>query len=186
MEIRNKRRDDAVERMADYLLAEGLGAATLRPLAAAAGTSDRMLLYYFTDRNEVLTATLHRVVERMLVQLDAAVPAGPLRPFPALLADVRAVLSLDSIKPFMHLWLDLASGAARGFQPHLQIAGAIADGFIAWVGSRLEVTSGNGRVTSAALFLACIEGLLVLEAIGRPSIADSVAVELSMHLERAK
>ena len=54
MNFRNERREAAIERMADYVLSEGLGAATLRPLAAAAGTSDRMLLYYFADKDELL------------------------------------------------------------------------------------------------------------------------------------
>ena len=185
MDIRSKRREDAIERMADHLLAEGLGAATLRPLAAAAGTSDRMLLYYFDDKDELLSATLHRVAERMLAQLDQAIPPGKLRTFRILLGEVRTVLALDSLKPFMHLWLDLASGAARGLQPHLKIAGEIADGFLAWVTSRLRLQARRDQTTSSALFLACIEGMHVLEAIGRPSIADSAASELTNHLRRA-
>ena len=185
MDVRSKRREEAIERMADHLLAEGLGAATLRPLAAAAGTSDRMLLYYFNDKDELLSATLHRVAERMLAQLDQAIPSGKPRPFRILLAEVRAVLALDSLKPFMHLWLDLASGAARGLQPHLHLAGEIADGFLAWVASRLKVEARSDRTTSPALFLACIEGMHVLEAIGRPGIADSAAAELNNRLRRA-
>ena len=54
MNIRNDRREAAIERMADHVLSEGLAAGTLRPLAAAAGTSDRMLLYYFADKDELL------------------------------------------------------------------------------------------------------------------------------------
>ena len=185
MDIRRKRRDDAVERMADHLLSKGLGAATLRPLAVAAETSDRMLLYYFNDKDELLSATLHRVAERMLAQLDEAVPVGKPRSFRILLAEVRAILASDSIKPFMHLWLDLASGAARGLQPHRLVAGEIADGFLAWVTSRLRVETRSDQAPSAALFLALIEGMHVLEAIERPSIADSAAAEIIMHLRRA-
>src|SRR5580693_6683546 len=79
MSIRDERREAAIERMADHLLLEGLGAATLRPLAAAAGTSDRMLLYYFSDKDELLSATLQRLAARMTAQLDEAVPIGRLR-----------------------------------------------------------------------------------------------------------
>lgn len=185
MNIRDKRRDAAVERMADHLLSEGLGAATLRPLAAAAGTSDRMLLYYFTDRDEILFVTLHRVAERMLAQLDEAVPLGKPRPFRILLEEVVQVLASESVKPFMHLWLDLASGAARGLQPHLHFTGQIADRLLAWVTSRLKVEAHGNHAASAALFLAYIQGLHILEAIGRPSIADSAATELTARLRRA-
>ncbi len=185
MDVHSNRRDDIVERMADHLLLNGLGAGTLRRLAASAGTSDRMLLYYFNDKDDLLSATLHRVAERMLTQLDKAVPAGKPRPFRILLAEVRSVLTSDSIRPFMHLWLDLASGAARGLQPHLHVSGEIADGFLVWVTSRLKVEARRDLSASAAQFLAYIEGLHVLEAVGRLSIADSAAAELTTHLRRA-
>ncbi len=79
MKISTKRREEIIELIADHLLAEGLGAATLRPMAEAAGTSDRMLLYYFADKGELLTATLTRVAARMVSLLDDAVPSGRLR-----------------------------------------------------------------------------------------------------------
>src|SRR6202034_1512844 len=93
MNVRSDRRQAAIERMADHLLLEGLGAATLRPLAAAAGTSDRMLLYYFADKDDLLSATLHRLAARMTAQLDEAIPIGRLRSFPVLLEEVWAALA---------------------------------------------------------------------------------------------
>ena len=47
------RRGELLDRMAAHLLAHGLEGANLRPLARAAGTSDRMLLYYFADKEEL-------------------------------------------------------------------------------------------------------------------------------------
>jgi hypothetical protein len=78
----------------------------------------------------------------------------------------------------MHLWLDLAAGAARGLQPHHSTAGAIADGFLAWVTGRLKVPRGVELASSAALFLASVEGMLFLEAAGRRSISDAAVTEL--------
>ena len=177
MTIRDERREAAIERMADHMLAEGLGAATLRPLAAAAGTSDRMLLYYFADKDELLTATLARVATRMTAQLDAAIPAEPRRPFAVLLRQVWAAMASESLRPFMPLWLDLASGAARGLQPHRDVAGGIADGFLAWASIRLRPES-DGQ-PAAPSFLAAIEGGYLLTAIGRGALANSAIVELA-------
>jgi AcrR family transcriptional regulator len=179
MSIRDDRREAAIERMADHVLSEGLGAATLRPLAAAAGTSDRMLLYYFADKDELLTATLHRIAMRMTMQLDGAIPAEPRQPFAVLLERVWAALASQSLQPFMPLWLDLASGAARGLQPHRDVAGEIADGFLAWVTLRLEPDSDGKPSILAPLFLTSIEGMYLLKAIGRGPIADAAAIELA-------
>ena len=179
MTVRDDRREAAIERMADHVLSAGLGAATLRPLAAAAGTSDRMLLYYFADKGELLTATLARIAERMVAQLDGAIPAEPRRPFPVLLKEVWTAMASESLQPFMPLWLDLAAGAARGLQPHRDIAGDIADGFLAWAAIRLQ-PEGDGEPSSLApLFLASIEGMYLLEAIGRGALADAAADALA-------
>jgi AcrR family transcriptional regulator len=179
MNVRNDRREATIERMADHVLAEGLGAATLRPLAAAAGTSDRMLLYYFADKEELLTATLNRIAARMMAQLDGAIPVEPLKPFSALLEQVWAAMASDNLQPFMPLWLDLASGAARGLHPHRAIAGEIADGFLAWVTARLQPESDGEPSLLAPLFLSSIEGMYLLKAIGRSALANSALVELA-------
>ena len=178
MNIRDDRREAAIERMADHVLSEGLGAATLRPLAAAAGTSDRMLLYYFADKDELLAATLDRISTRMVAQLDRAVPAEPRLAFSVLLERVWAALDSENLQPFMQVWLDLASGAARQLQPHRDIAGGIADGFLAWTATRLEHASDAPR------FMATFEGLYLLKAIGRGDMADAAFVALVSSTDR--
>ena len=170
---RDDRREAAIDRMADHVLAEGLGAATLRPLAAAAGTSDRMLLYYFAHKDEILTATLDRIAARMIVELNQAIPAKPQQAFNALLRQAWTALASERLKLFMPVWLDLAAGAARGLQPHRDIAGRIADGFLAWVTARLLPEEGGTPSALAPLFLAMIEGSHLLSAFGRGSIADT-------------
>jgi len=181
MNVRDDRREAAIERMADHLLSDGLAAATLRPLAAAAGTSDRMLLYYFTDKDELLSATLARIAARMIEQLDVAIPIDRPAPFAVLLEQVWAALASESLRPFMPIWLELAAGAARGLQPHRGIAGDIANGFLAWVAARLQPES-DGAPTRAPLFLTSIEGLYLLKAIGQDIIVDSARVEIAARL----
>jgi AcrR family transcriptional regulator len=186
MSVREDRREAAIERMADHVLSEGLGAATLRPLAAAVGTSDRMLLYYFVDKDELLTATLDRVAERMLAQLNSAIPAEPRKSFPVLLEQVRAVLASEGLQSFMPLWLELAAGAARGFQPHSKIAGEIAGSFFAWVATRLDRESNGEPSSLAPLLFTVIEGMYLLKAIDRGALGDSAALELTRILGTSK
>ena len=152
------------------LLLTGLAGARLRALAAAAGTSDRMLLYYFEDRDALLAATLERIAHRLTRQLDDALPADARLAPKALLAAVWSALGSKEMQAFMHLWLDLAAAASRGTQPHAQIAGAIADGFLGWVQSHLEPQHG-GQGAAAAL-LSSVEGMLLLKALGRPRMAE--------------
>ena len=153
--------------MADHLLAAGLTGVNLRALAAAAGTSNRMLLYYFTDKDELLAATLACVAARLTAKLDAAVPAGELLRFAALLPAVWAAVGSPALRPYMRLWLELAAGAAHGQQPHASVAAQLMAGFADWAGGHLD-----GGADEAALLLAVVEGALFLDAVGRRDLAD--------------
>jgi AcrR family transcriptional regulator len=177
MSIRENRRDAALDRMADHVLSEGLAGATLRPLAAVAGTSDRMLLYYFADKDELLTAILERIAARLLTDLNDTVASR--RPFPTLLKDVWAVLNSARHRSYMNIWYELASGAARGWEPHRKVAGVIADAYLAWVEDRLEPVADGLPSRPAPLFLAAIQGMYLLDAMGRPTIANDAMIALA-------
>ncbi len=170
MIIRDDRRETAIERMADHLLAHGLDGARLRALATAAGTSDRMLLYYFADRDELLAATLERIAARLTAMLDAAIPAGVRLGFAPLLTAVWAAMRSPLLSPYMRLWLELAAGASRQRQPDRAVATAIMAGFADWAEAHLD-----GPPDEAALVLATLEGMLFLDAVGRADLADAAA-----------
>ena len=55
-----ERRDKLLEKVVDYVLRHGLADLSLRPLAAALGTSPRMLLYFFGSKEQLLTEALTR------------------------------------------------------------------------------------------------------------------------------
>ncbi len=54
------RRDDLLERAYDHVLAHGLAALSLRPLAAAVGSSPRVLLFLFGSKEDLVRALLAR------------------------------------------------------------------------------------------------------------------------------
>ena len=173
MSIRDARREAAIERMADHLLATGMAGASLRPLAAAAGTSDRMLLYYFADRNELLGAVLERVAARLTALLDQALPPGTRLPYAPLLAAVWGAVGSPLLQPYMRLWLELAAGSARGRLPDQPVATGIMAGFVAWTRDHLDTPPEADHDAIAALLLATVEGLLFLDAVGRRDVADA-------------
>ena len=69
------RREALAERATDWALEHGLIGLSLRPLAAAIGTSDRMLLYHFADRDD-LVATVLRVSTDRAVREVRALPVA--------------------------------------------------------------------------------------------------------------
>ena len=173
MKIRETRRDAAIDRMADHLLAVGLAGTSLRALAAAAGTSDRMLLYYFTDKDALLAATLDRVAARLTAMLDTALLPGMRLDFGSLLTALWTAVGAPALRPYMRLWLELAAGAARGREPDRTLATGIMAGFVAWAEDHLDPGPDGGVVGSAALLLAIVEGGLFLDAVGHRDVAEA-------------
>lgn len=163
------RRDQIVERLADHLLAEGLAAASLRPLGGAAGTSDRMLLYYFRDKDALMAATLTRVAERLTGLLDAAMDASRHSP-EELERRLMQVVVNEAIWPFMCLWVELAASAVRGNAVYRAVGLGIAHGFRQWIADRLDITDPTARDAAALRLMATVDGALLLHGIGVPGV----------------
>ena len=166
-----QRKSAILDRLADHVLAHGLVASSLRPLAKAAGTSDRMLLYYFADKAEIISATLARIAERMTTALAAHTTPEPL-PLDALTAHLAGIVGRDEFWPYMCVWLELASRAGRGDPLYVPVAAAIGHGFLAWGAAQLDAPDEESRARDAAKLLVRIEGMVLVSAIGLRDTAE--------------
>ena len=70
------RREDLLDQVTDHVLERGLIGLTLRPVAAAIGTSDRMLIYHFDSRDALVSAVVARATDRAIAHVDA-LPGAP-------------------------------------------------------------------------------------------------------------
>lgn len=73
------RREDLLNQATDYVLTHGLIGLSLRPLAAAIGTSDRMLIYHFDNRDALITAIIARVNDRSVAAIRDLAPPPTVR-----------------------------------------------------------------------------------------------------------
>jgi AcrR family transcriptional regulator len=165
MNIRETRREAVLERVADHMLAHGLALSSVRALALAAGTSDRMLFYYFADKDEIVVAALRTLSQR----LAGVLPSGPPAAADDLLAELSVVMRGPVLRPYMRLFLELVIFAARGEEPYCSVAGGIADGFLGWIKARLDPPD----TAAAARLIAMLDGTVLLDMIGRERIADA-------------
>jgi AcrR family transcriptional regulator len=66
----SRRRTELLDRLLEYSASHGLSEASLRPLAAAVGSSPRMLLYFFGSKEELLRE-VHGHARRIQLELLA-------------------------------------------------------------------------------------------------------------------
>lgn len=71
------RRTELTEKALDHVLAHGLIGLSLRPLAAALGTSDRMLIYHFGSKDGLITAVVALANRRFAASFQAMAEAAP-------------------------------------------------------------------------------------------------------------
>ena len=149
-----------IERIADHLLAEGLNKTGLRLLAQVAGTSDRMLIYYFGSKEALLDEVLGTIAANVTVHLDALLGAQP-RPAGELLAQLTSLTMSEGFTPAVQLWFELVGLAARGEEPYLSNARILANNWVAWIAARLD----DPTEQDPANLYAHLEGRLMLKLI---------------------
>lgn len=69
------RREELVEQATDWVLRNGLVGLSLRPMAEALETSDRMLIYYFGSKEQLIVDILRCSAERSAAELRSLPPS---------------------------------------------------------------------------------------------------------------
>ncbi|OBB88576.1 TetR family transcriptional regulator [Mycobacterium colombiense] len=141
----------------DALVAEfatgGIGDRSLREVAAAVGTSHRMLLHHFGSREDLLVAIVEDV-ERRQMGLLPGLPADPAEGFAAMWAD----LCRPELRESERLFFECYARAAAGEKPFARmIPGAVES----WLAEVEAVTDGPVDPALARLGLAVTRGLLL-------------------------
>lgn len=173
---RPEQREAFLEGAVEHVVRHGVSGLSLRPLAAALGTSDRMLLYYFGSRERLLEAVLERVGDGLVTALSAAVPPGR-SPSDVLLRSVWSVVRDPAVEPVVRLYLEILGQAAAQVAPFPAAARDVAQRWSDWAQDRLEVPEAEAPEAAAAL-LATVDGLLLLRLAVDSDIADRAARRL--------
>src|SRR3954463_11865062 len=115
------RRDELAEAATDYALANGLIDLSLRPLAAAIGTSDRMLLYHFDGKDDLVATVLRVSNDRSVAEVRALAPPGDVRTAVLTLGEAVTSPRLDRCQ---RLYVEAAALGLFGREPYSSVVRA--------------------------------------------------------------
>lgn len=170
---RSRKQTALTDALADLVLTDGLDALSLRPAAARLGTSDRMLLYYFGTKTELVAAVLRCLSLRMAGLLAQFAPTERLSPENMLVQAATRLADAD-MRPFMVVWTEITARAARGDALFRQVAENGSRFWNEWVQARTAFPPSVVPEDGAAVLLAVLEGLTTLALIGAPVSARSI------------
>lgn len=163
-------KDSLLPLLARHVLAHGLGTASLRPLAKAAGTSDRMLLYHFGNKEALLADLLAFLARAYADALDAALGGERAASRGEVVARILAQGQAPEMQPFAALWWEIVAGSARGVPGFAPAAQAMMDELLGWLEGQMPADDPD-PAGGARYLLTLIEGAVMLSAIGHGETA---------------
>ena len=102
----SSRRDELLERAYSYVLAHGLTSLSLRPLAAAIGSSPRVLLFLFGNKDALVRALLARARADELEALRRLRSSGSDPDLAEAAAEVWGWLAAEEHRALLRLWVE--------------------------------------------------------------------------------
>ncbi|MDT5015048.1 MAG: hypothetical protein QOD39_1208, partial [Mycobacterium sp.] len=121
-----ERRREVLHAVVEEFAVGGIGDRSLRDIAAAVGTSHRMLLHHFGSREDLLLAIVDEVERR---QMDL------MRELPTDAADAMAAmwknLRRPELRPFERLFFECYARGVQGEQPFARMLPGAVDAWLA-------------------------------------------------------
>ncbi|MBR7744856.1 TetR/AcrR family transcriptional regulator [Phycicoccus sp. BSK3Z-2] len=115
------RREEIVEAATDHALDHGLVGLSLRPLAEALGTSDRMLLYHLGSKDalvaEVVRCATARALERLRALPASASPGAAVR-------DLHRLWEAPAVRRCQRLHVEASALGLFGREPYASTVGS--------------------------------------------------------------
>lgn len=159
-------------------LDEGVSRLTFGRLAKRLGVSDRVIVYYFPTKDDLIGEVLLALGTRLQAAL------APTFSVPAVdhVDVVRAawpMLARTDVDGVFALFFEASGLAAARLEPYSSIVPRMVDGWIEWTAERIEGTPAHRR-SEAAAAVAIIDGLLLLRQVSGPAAADRAARALGV------
>ncbi|OBB68920.1 TetR/AcrR family transcriptional regulator [Mycobacterium sp. 852014-50255_SCH5639931] len=148
------RRGELLHALFDEFAANGIGNRSLRDVAAAVGTSHRMLLHHFGSREDLLIAVVEEAERRQMAMVPD-LPTDPAEGFAAMWADLRR----PDLRRLERLFFECYSRAAQGEKPFTRMVPGAVDGWLREVENAAAGAPYDGAM--ARLGLAVTRGLLL-------------------------
>src|ERR1700737_4069805 len=121
-----ERRRQLLDALIEEFAANGIGDRSLRDVAAAVGTSHRMLLHHFGSREDLLIAIVEEVESRQNGLLPE-LPTDPAKSFAAMWADLHR----PELRQLERLFFECYARAAQGEKPFSRRVPGAAAGWLA-------------------------------------------------------
>jgi AcrR family transcriptional regulator len=171
-------KSDILRAALDAALEDGLSQLTFGRLAKRIGISDRIIVYYFPTKADLIS----EVIMAMGLELQASLAQAFTTPAADHLEMARVAWPLlsspDNDRVFA-LFFEANGLAAVGREPYASLVPSLVNGWIDWAAALMAGTQSQ-RKAQAEGAVAIIEGLILLRLLAGPKTASRAARTLGI------
>lgn len=171
-------REQILEGALEAALDEGLSQLTFGRLGRRLGVSDRIVVYYFPSKDELIGEVLITMGLRLQEVLAQAFTA-PADDHLALTRTAWPVLARPEIDPIFALFFEANGLAAAGREPYRTLVSQLVDVWVGWLAGFFTGPAKQRRAEAEAA-VALIDGLLLLRQLGGAAAANRAAARLGV------
>ncbi|MCW2788454.1 MAG: TetR/AcrR family transcriptional regulator [Aeromicrobium sp.] len=174
------KKEELAEAATDHALEHGLIGLSLRPLAAAIGTSDRMLIYHFGSKDELVAAVLATSNERSIAIIQALPPSPSVH---QAVVDLWAAFGDPQLQRCQRMYVEAAALGLFGREPYATSVVDSNNGWMAAMTAHLHASGADEEQAPAmaAVVDATFNGLML----DRPLEGDEVPRQIVEDLAAA-
>jgi len=169
-------REEILEGAVAVAFAEGLSALTFGNVAKRLDTSDRIVVYYFPSKDEMVSAVLGSLGVQLQTTLAASLPsvsAGHLE----LVRGLWPALANAEADAVFAVFFEAVGLAASGREPYRTVVPVLVRAWIDWTTGFISGPPAHRRA-EAETAIALLDGLLLLRQLMGPDTANRAARRL--------
>lgn len=152
---------------------DGLSQLTFGRVAKRLGISDRIVVYYFPSKDDLIGEVLQAMGTRLQATLAPAF-TSPAADHLDLLRTAWPVLARADADPVFALFFEAGGLAATGREPFRTLVPALVEAWIEWAAALIRGPKPRRRAEAEAA-IAVLDGLLLLRQLAGPVAADRAA-----------
>ncbi len=172
-------KDEILEGALEAAFADGLSQLTFGRLAKRLGISDRVVVYYFPTKGDLIGDVVVAMGLQLQVTLAAAF-AEPAADHIELVAAAWPMVATADADPVFALFFEAIGLASIGRVPYRDLVPALVEGWITWAAGFVVGAPEQQRV-EAETAIALLDGLLLLRQLAGADAADRAARRIGVY-----
>ena len=147
-------------------------------VAKALDISDRMVVYYFSSKDVLITSIVSEMGAQLQELLEGAFPSEASAD--ELMRTAWPILASSKVDALMAVYFEIVGLASSKKEPYVGLSATLVEAWVEWIGERVVADGPAERRRLALSVVARIDGLLMIRQVCGARAANDAARALGI------